>query len=80
MGLEAQTSCQILPFPACYLRQQQISGALGQGLPALSAAPARSPQHLTFGVASGENRTTGSDDYPSHLATDAVTVALLSSL
>ena len=60
MRLEAEPSCQFLPFPAGYLQRQQIPGALGQGFPALSMAPARSPQHLGFGVSSGESRAVGS--------------------
>ena len=79
MRLEAEPSCQFLPFPAGYLQQQQIPGALGQGFPALSTAPARSPQHLVFGVSSGESRAVGSDDHPSHLAADMITVDLLSA-
>ena len=79
MRLEAEPSCQFLPFPAGYLQRQQIPGALGQGFPALSMAPARSPQHLGFGVSSGESRAVGSGDQPSHLAADMITVDLLSA-
>ena len=78
MRLEAEPSCQFLPFPAGYLQQQQIPGALGQGFPALSMAPARSPQHVVFAVSSGECRAVGSDDHPSHLAADMITVDLRS--